>query len=152
MASTSTYGSWVKVTAPGANVLGPGPGGSIGGRSGTSVVAAHASAIAGLVLSVVPNANKADVASAIVDSATRVSWGGRAVTGGRVDAAGAVALALARLSIGSLPMACPTCSSRHRTPPRMTSARRPGSSEGGRPTCRLTHVFSRASAGACNTG
>ncbi len=96
LASTSTYGAWVKIAAPGTNVLGPLPGGNIGGRSGTSVAAAHASAVAGLVLSVAPGASPADVAAAIADSAVRVSWGGRAIGGGRVDAGEAVALALAR--------------------------------------------------------
>ena len=85
--SWSSYGSWVKVSAPGCNYT-TGRSGWYGTFCGTSSAAPAVAGIAGLLVSQFPNATNTQIEQAIESSAVNV---GSVVQYGRVDAAAALA-------------------------------------------------------------
>jgi subtilisin family serine protease len=85
--SWSSYGSWVKVAAPGCNYT-TGRSGWYGTFCGTSSASPAVAGIAGLLVSQFPNATNTQIEQAIESSAVNV---GSFVQYGRVDAAAALA-------------------------------------------------------------
>jgi thermitase len=85
--SWSSYGSWVKVSAPGCNYT-TGRNGWYGMFCGTSSAAPAVAGIAGLLVSQFPNATNTQIEQAIESSAVNV---GSVVQYGRIDAAAGLA-------------------------------------------------------------
>jgi thermitase len=79
----STYGSWVKLAAPGCNMT-TSPGAAYGDFCGTSSAAAFVSGLAGLARSVAGHLPPDAIAQALSANAAPVDF----VSAGRVDAAG----------------------------------------------------------------
>ncbi len=94
-ASFSNYGlTSVDFGAPGVNVLSTSPGGLYRTLSGTSMACPHAAGVAALVLSQNPSTTALDLKQILMDSVDPVaSMSGITVTGGRLNAASAIALA-----------------------------------------------------------
>jgi len=92
-ASFSNVGATsVDLFAPGEGVLSTLPGGGFGAMSGTSMASPHVAGAAALVTAVHPDWTAAQRKRALLDTAQRVPpLAGKAVTGGRLDAAAAVA-------------------------------------------------------------
>lgn len=78
--STSTYGSWVGVAAPGTNQA-PAKGGGYKAFGGTSSAAPVVAGLAGLSFSLAPSAPKRKIRRAILRGSVGVSW----VANGRVN-------------------------------------------------------------------
>jgi len=94
LASFSNFGATtVDLAAPGAGIVSTLPGGGYGSYSGTSMAAPHVTGAVALLAAARPGTTPADIRSAML-STTRVtgSLAGRAVTGGRLDAAAALAV------------------------------------------------------------
>ncbi len=91
----SNYGlTSVDLGAPGVNVLSTSPGGLYRTLSGTSMACPHAAGVAALVLSQNQAATALEVKQILMDSVDPVaSMSGITVTGGRLNAASAIALA-----------------------------------------------------------
>lgn len=86
-ASFSNYGDWVRVAAPGANILSTLHGNRYGRSSGTSMASPFAAGLAGLIWSRQPDLTAAQVRARIEDSCKSVGpW----VIRGRIDAQKAV--------------------------------------------------------------
>ena len=92
-ASFSNYGAAsVDLFAPGENVLSTIPTAGYSYYNGTSMATPHVAGTLALMLQVNPSATPAQLKAALLGSAERVSaLSGRSVTGGRLDAAAAVA-------------------------------------------------------------
>lgn len=101
-ASVSSYGSWVALGAPGADVYATVPGAQYGARTGSSVAAAHVAGTAALLLQAAPNASPDALRAILRDSADRVAATGTAFAEGRLNTGRAVQLAQQRA--GGLPM------------------------------------------------
>lgn len=94
--TSSNYGAWVDVSAPGQNVLTTFSGGGYGLTSGTSVGAPFASGLAGLLLSAHPDWSPAQVRAQIIrtaDSIDALNPGYAGKLGGRIDAGAALSVA-----------------------------------------------------------
>jgi subtilisin family serine protease len=98
--SWSSYGSWVKVAAPGCDYT-TFMGGSYGTFCGTSAAAPVVSGIVGLLRAANPAASNTQIEAAIESTCVPI---GSAVQYGRVDAAGAIAALVG----GTAPAPSPT--------------------------------------------
>jgi subtilisin family serine protease len=98
--SWSSYGSWVKVAAPGCDYT-TFMGGSYGTFCGTSAAAPVVSGLVGLLRAANPAASNTQIEAAIESTSVPI---GSAVQYGRVDAAGAIAA----LAGGTAPAPSPT--------------------------------------------
>jgi hypothetical protein len=88
----SNFGrSTVHLAAPGDQILSTVPGGGYDWKSGTSMAAPHVTGVAALLLSLKPSAEFLLVKRAILENVTRlVEWEDKAISGGRLNAAGAI--------------------------------------------------------------
>jgi hypothetical protein len=86
LASFSTFGPWVPVAAPGADILSSVPGGGFGTWSGTSMAAPFAAGQAALVRATYPDLTATEVAQRIVATAAAISG----LVPLRIDAAAAL--------------------------------------------------------------
>jgi subtilisin family serine protease/glutamine cyclotransferase len=104
LSSFSNYGLvTVDLGAPGSDVLSTLPGNSYGSYSGTSMATPHVSGVAGLVLSLNPMLNWAEVKNIILSSVDSISsLNGKTVTGGRLDAARALQNTLTWVALSPL--------------------------------------------------
>lgn len=95
LSSFSNFGATtVDLAAPGSDIYSTIPGGSYGWLSGTSMASPHVAGVAALLLAHSPGASPAEVKSWILDSADPVpAFSGLMVTGARLNAAAALALA-----------------------------------------------------------
>ena len=89
LADFSTYGSWVRVAAPGEQIVSTLPGNTYGCWSGTSMAAPLAAGVAALARSTYPALRPKDVMMLLTETAAPLSGQVRA----RVDAAAAVGIA-----------------------------------------------------------
>ncbi|HEX2102731.1 MAG TPA: S8 family serine peptidase [Solirubrobacteraceae bacterium] len=105
-AEFSNYGaSTVDIFAPGVNIISTYKGGAFAYMDGTSMAAPHAAGVAALLAARDPSLGPAQLKQAIMDSVDPVgALAGRSVTGGRLNAAGA----LAELPPDTTPPAVPT--------------------------------------------
>jgi thermitase len=109
-AGFSTYGNWVKIAAPGVNVLSTAPtyANTLGilnyaSLSGTSMATPHVAAVAGLVYMANPSLSAAAVAQQLQRSAQTPNAGWDQFIGyGVLNAAGAVSGTLRSATLGSL--------------------------------------------------
>jgi len=96
-AASSNYGAWVDVTAPGQDILTTYSGGGYGIASGTSLAAAFASGLAGLLRSQHPDWTAGLARAHVVQTAANVDAFNPGLAGklgsGRISAAAAVATA-----------------------------------------------------------
>lgn len=97
VASFSTYGNWVKIAAPGVNILstlptyGSGDGTNYGELSGTSMSTPHVAALAGLLYAANPGISAAAVAQRIQQTAQSPNTGWNEYIGyGVIDAGAAM--------------------------------------------------------------
>jgi subtilisin family serine protease len=92
--STSNYGRWAKVSAPGQNVNAPIAGNSYGPRSGTSIASGMAAGLAGLMRSLNSHMPADDLRGCLTINAARIDVNNPSYTGdlgaGRIDAAAAM--------------------------------------------------------------
>jgi subtilisin family serine protease len=95
-AAFSNWGpSTVDLAAPGVDIISLEPGNRYTRMSGSSMSAAHVSGVAALLLAQYPQATCAMVKHWILDSVDLIpDWTGLTVTGGRLNAAGALMLAI----------------------------------------------------------
>ena len=83
----------VDLFAPGEDILSTLPGAGFGRMSGTSMATPHVAGAAALVFAVHPDWSARQVKQALLDGADRIpALAGKAVTGGRLDAAASLAL------------------------------------------------------------
>jgi subtilisin family serine protease len=94
LASISNYGATsVDLAAPGSLIESTFPGGSYGILSGTSMAAPEVTGVVALLASARPGITVAEVRAAILGSTTPVAaLAGKTITGGRLDAAGALGI------------------------------------------------------------
>jgi subtilisin family serine protease len=92
LASFSNYGATsVDIGAPGVAIYSTTPNNRYASYNGTSMAAPHVAGVVGLLAAANPAATVAEIRSAIFDSAVPISsLAGRSVTGGRLNAAGAL--------------------------------------------------------------
>ena len=86
-ASSSTYGTWADVAAPGAGIYSTTKGGSYGSNSGTSMASPVVTGVAALYQSVHPDATPAQITARLKATATK---GGSDLGAGIVNAAAAL--------------------------------------------------------------
>ncbi len=96
LASFSNYGATsIDLGAPGVGIYSTRLNGTYASMSGTSQAAPQVTGVVALLAAVKPGITVGEIRSAILASAQRVpGLAGKTVTGGRLDAAGALALAL----------------------------------------------------------
>lgn len=109
LAEISNYGrTSVDLAAPGAVIQSTFPGGGYGILSGTSMAAPHVSGVVALLAAAKPGISVAEVRAAILGSTTPVAGlVGKTVTGGRLNAAGALAAIGAGVPIAPSPVPTP---------------------------------------------
>ncbi|NIP93323.1 MAG: S8 family serine peptidase [Akkermansiaceae bacterium] len=92
LAGFSNFGATsVDLGAPGVNILSTYPGGTYDSLNGTSMATPHVAGVAGLIYGMHPDAGPEQVRHMILSSVDPVSsLNGRSVTGGRLNAYGAV--------------------------------------------------------------
>lgn len=73
--SFSNFGSWIDISAPGANITSTIPGQRIDTKSGTSMAAPMVSGVAGLILARYPDLNPNDLRNHLLDSADPTFYG-----------------------------------------------------------------------------
>ncbi len=95
LAGFSTRGSWVRISAPGDQVISTVPGGAYAIWSGTSMAAPHVAGVAALLRAYQPGLNAIDVAQRLITTAQPIC----APAPDRLDAA-------ATLGLGTRPYAC----------------------------------------------
>ncbi|MGH9104292.1 MAG: S8 family serine peptidase [Acidimicrobiales bacterium] len=98
----SDYGHDANIAAPGVNVLSTWDDGNYAVESGTSVAAPHVSAAAALVMAAGPHLSGPQVATLLLETASPLTPGGRAIDGGFLDVGAAVRAAAARPAFTSL--------------------------------------------------
>lgn len=95
--SSSNYGSWIDVTAPGETIMTTFDGGSYGMSSGTSMAAPFAAGLAGLLRSAHPDWSADTARAQMMQTATAVDTVNPGLEGllgdGRIDAAQALTIA-----------------------------------------------------------
>jgi len=103
LASMSNYGATtVDLAAPGSLIESTFPGGAYGILSGTSMAAPEVTGVVALLAAAKPGITVAEVRAAILGSTTPVAGlAGKTVTGGRLDAAAAIAT----LGLAAIPQA-----------------------------------------------
>ncbi len=85
-ASTSNYGDWVDVSAPGVDILSTCVGGSYCNKSGTSMATPHVAGLAGLLFSRFPGWSSMVIKDMILDSVYVVSGlSGQNITSGIIN-------------------------------------------------------------------
>ncbi|HEX3745446.1 MAG TPA: S8 family serine peptidase, partial [Bryobacteraceae bacterium] len=89
VASWSNYGTWVKIAAPGVNILSTYPNGGYATLSGTSMATPHVAALAGLLFAANPGISAAAVAQRIQQTAMSPNTGWNQYIGYGVINAGA---------------------------------------------------------------
>jgi uncharacterized repeat protein (TIGR01451 family) len=103
VASWSNYGNWVRIAAPGVNVLSTYPNASYATMSGTSMATPHVAALAGLLFSTNPGISAAAVAQRIQQTAQSPNTGWNQYIGyGVIDAAAALGGAMGPFTQGSI--------------------------------------------------
>ena len=104
-ASLSNYGAnTVHLAAPGADILSTFPGEGYALFSGTSMAAPHVTGAAALMLAIDPSVGYSDIKEKILDTVTPLPhWEALVVSGGRLNAAAAVAEAVAGFRLVDLP-------------------------------------------------
>jgi len=103
VAGWSNYGNWVKIAAPGVNILSTYPGGQYETLSGTSMAAPHVAALAGLLFAANPGISVAAVAQRIQQTAQSPNPGWNQNIGyGVIDAGAALAGLAGPFTQGSL--------------------------------------------------
>lgn len=107
-AAFSDFGSTsVDLAAPGVGILSTARGGGYSVKSGTSMAVPHVSGVAALAWSAVPDASYQQVRDAILGGADAIaSMAGTSVTGGRLNALGALTALTTYEALGS-PMSIP---------------------------------------------
>jgi len=112
--STSSYGSWVDITAPGYSIYSTLPGNSYGNKTGTSMASPLVAGLLGLIWSTDVNASRTSVINCLYSTAASLSWSGGGA--GRIDA-------LAALQCAAGPGACGVPVSPHTDNITQTSAK-----------------------------
>jgi subtilisin family serine protease len=109
LSEISNYGrTSVDLAAPGGVIQSTFPGGAYGILSGTSMAAPHVSGVVALLAAAKPGISVAEVRAAILGSTTPVAGLiGKTVTGGRLNAAGALAAIGAGAPIAPSPVPTP---------------------------------------------
>jgi subtilisin family serine protease len=94
LASFSNYGAQsVDLAAPGVSIVSTIPGGGYASYSGTSMATPHVAGVAALAWSLDPDASVAEVRQALLEGVDPLAGlAGRVTTGGRLNAAGTLAL------------------------------------------------------------
>ncbi|MEO8132499.1 MAG: fibronectin type III domain-containing protein [Betaproteobacteria bacterium] len=135
IASWSTYGNFVDISAPGQDIRSTSVGGGYATWSGTSMAAPIVAGTAALILALRPDLTPTQVESALHESATDLGAPGRDIYYGfgrvNVEAAVQTANAMVADASGRLPtsvvLAVPSTSCKHATPSIvMTPAQSPG--------------------------
>ncbi|MES2756677.1 MAG: S8 family serine peptidase [Pseudomonadota bacterium] len=100
-ASWSSYGAFVSLSAPGANIWTTSQGGTYGGWNGTSFASPVAAGVAALMMAAAPSLDGAQIEQALFASAAQLGAAGRdpLFGNGRVDAAAGVKAALAKVNV-----------------------------------------------------
>lgn len=113
LATFSNYGSSsVDLAAPGRRIFSAWPGASLSYSNGTSMATPHVAGVAALVLAHDPAASVGTVKAAILGGVdVKPAFGGKTVTGGRLNAQGALG------RTGSTPSAPPTPQATPTAPP-----------------------------------
>ena len=101
----SNYGAnTVHLAAPGADILSTLPGENYAVLSGTSMAAPHVTGVAALMLAIDPSVRYSDIKETILETVTPLSdWESLVVSGGRLNAAAAVAEAVAGFRLPDMP-------------------------------------------------
>ena len=91
-ASFSCYGAnSVDIAAPGKEILSTIPGGKYGVKSGTSMATPHVSGVAGLIVSMFPEASNDEIKARLYEGADKLdNWQGVIAGAGRLNAHGAL--------------------------------------------------------------
>ena len=107
LASFSNFGATtVDLSAPGVNILSTLPGNRYGSYSGTSMATPHVTGVAALIKSHSPALDDAQIKGRILSSIDKnASLQGKSVTGGRLNAPGALGVRETELSLISSPLA-----------------------------------------------
>ncbi|MDP9438521.1 MAG: S8 family serine peptidase, partial [Actinomycetota bacterium] len=105
LAGFSNYGAAsVDLSAPGVSILSTLPGDTYGGYSGTSMATPHVSGVAALLKAMNPTADDATLKDRILKSVdAKSSLSGKTVTGGRLNAAGALGVKSTELGFAASP-------------------------------------------------
>ena len=106
LAGFSNYGATsVDLSAPGVGILSTLPGNTYGGYSGTSMATPHVSGVAALLKAKNPTADDATLKDGILKSVdARSNLSGKSVTGGRLNAAGALGVKSTELTFAASPL------------------------------------------------
>jgi uncharacterized repeat protein (TIGR01451 family) len=103
VASWSNYGNWVRIAAPGVNVISTYPNASYASMSGTSMATPHVAALAGLLFAANPGISAAAVAQRIQQTAQSPNTGWNQYIGyGVIDAAAALGGVVGAFTQGSI--------------------------------------------------
>ncbi|MCO5259552.1 MAG: S8 family serine peptidase [Crocinitomicaceae bacterium] len=102
-ASFSNYGSWIKISAPGDNILSTTVDNSYGYKSGTSMASPMVAGLVGLMKSLNPTLPNADIINCLYSTAQNINSLNPSYSGllgaGRIDANAAMACVAASLSL-----------------------------------------------------
>jgi len=106
LAGFSNYGAAsVDLSAPGVSILSTLPGDTYGGYSGTSMATPHVAGVAALLKAKNPTADDATLKDRILKSVdAKSSLSGKTVTGGRLNAAGALGVKSIELGFAASPL------------------------------------------------
>jgi subtilisin family serine protease len=100
--SFSNYGTWIDISAPGANIRSTVPTSTYGMMSGTSMACPLVAGLAGLIHSINPNLTPAQIENCIESTATNINSSNSSYVGqlgaGRINAQAATACALATVN------------------------------------------------------
>lgn len=100
--SFSNFGTWIDISAPGANIRSTVPTSTYGMMSGTSMACPLVAGLAGLIHSINPNLTPAQIENCIESTATNINSSNSSYVGqlgaGRINAQAATACALATVN------------------------------------------------------